>query len=120
LIANYQGQRAGLLTYLIEGIACEIVSLDSVIKRKGIASALIERIKSIAQESGCERVWLVTTNDNLSALRFYQKRDFIMDAFHAGAIQHSRKLKPSISLFGKDGISIRDEIELAYYLRKIK
>jgi len=45
LIARYQGKRAGLLTYLIEEASCEIVSLDSTVKRRGVASALLEKVK---------------------------------------------------------------------------
>jgi hypothetical protein len=53
-----------------------------------------------------------TTNDNLEALRFYQRRGFVLVALHAGAIAESRRLKPAIPLAGRYGIAIRDEIEL--------
>jgi hypothetical protein len=55
---------------------------------------------------------LVTTNDNLNALRFYQKRGFVLVAVHRNALEVSRKLKPEIPLVGMDSIPLRDEIEL--------
>jgi hypothetical protein len=69
---------------------------------------------------GCTRLWLITTNDNLHALRFYQKRGFMLVAVHRNAVEQSRKLKPEIPLYGKDGIPIRDEIELEMLLNQDK
>ena len=57
-----------------------------------------------------------TTNDNLNALRFYQKRGFVLVAVHRNAMEQARKLKPEIPLIGNDGIPLRDEIELEMLL----
>jgi ribosomal protein S18 acetylase RimI-like enzyme len=100
------------LTYHIDGDACEIVTLDSQREGWGIGTALIEAVKAAARQSGCGRLWLVTTNDNTHALRFYQKRGFILAALHRDAVAASRAIKPEIPFFGVDGIPIRDEIEL--------
>ncbi len=102
---------AGLVTYHIEGDACEIVSLNSLAERMGICSALIGAVKA-AVAGRCTRIWLITTNDNLPALHFYQKRGFRLAAVYPNAIDVSRQLKPSIPLVGHDGIPLRDEIEL--------
>jgi DNA-3-methyladenine glycosylase I len=101
-----------LVTYRIEGEACEIVSLDSTIETIGIGSALIQAVRDTAASAGCKRLWLVTTNDNMAALRFYQKRGFVLVAVHRNALDESRRLKPEIPLVGIDGIPLRDEIEL--------
>jgi len=102
----------GLVTYHIDGDACEIVTIDSTQSGCGIGTALIDAVKQTARQAGCRRLWLVTTNDNLSALRFYQKRGFVLVALHRNAIEPSRKLKPQIPLIGEHGIPLRDEIEL--------
>ncbi len=112
LVAILNGERVGLLSYHIDGKDCEIVSLDSLVEGKGIGSTLIEQVKEIAQKAGCQRVWLITTNDNLYALRFYQKRGFTLSALYPNALEQTRKIKPQISLIGRDGIPLRDEIEL--------
>jgi ribosomal protein S18 acetylase RimI-like enzyme len=102
----------GLITYHIAGNACEVTSLDSLREGSGIGTALIEVVKLEALKQGCKRLFLITTNDNLHALRFYQRRGFTLAALRANAISESRKIKPEIPLHGLDGIPIRDEIEL--------
>jgi ribosomal protein S18 acetylase RimI-like enzyme len=107
-----EGEIAGLITYRLDGPACEIVTLDSLKEGRGIGTALINAVAEAAHSAGCRRLWLITTNDNTRALRFYQKRGFTLFALHRNAIEQSRALKPSISPTGFDGIPIRDEIEL--------
>ena len=102
----------GLVTYSLQGDECEILSLDSLREGQGIGSALVESIRQVALKSGIRRLWLITTNDNLNALRFYQKRGFELVAIHRRAVDESRKIKPSIPRIGEFGIPIRDEIEL--------
>lgn len=110
------GEPLGLLTYHIAGDQCEIISLDSLREGEGIGAALIEAARRTAQEAGCSRLWLITTNDNLPALRFYQKRGFTLAALYPNALAGSRRIKPQISLVGLDGIPLRDEIELEMIL----
>ena len=112
LLAESTGKACGLLTYNIQGQACEVITLDTLESGKGIGSTLVETVKEEARAKGCTRLWLITTNDNLGALAFYQKIGFRLAALHAGAIDLSRKLKPEIPLVGDGGIPIRDEIEL--------
>jgi len=120
-IAETDGEVPGLVTFhiagdVIAGDACEIVTLDSLRPGQGIGTALIEAVKAAALAAGCRRLWLITTNDNLHALGFYQKRGFRLVAVHPGAVDESRKVKPEIPLIGNDGIPIRDEIELELML----
>lgn len=115
-VALIGGERVGLLTYHITDDACEIVTLDSFCEGQGVGTALIEAAQDAACQAGCTRLWLVTTNDNLHALRFYQKRGFVLVAVHRNAVDAARTLKPTIPLIGNDGIPIRDEIELEMML----
>jgi GNAT superfamily N-acetyltransferase len=111
-IAFVDSQPRGLITYHIEDDQCEIVTLNSVIEKQGIGGALINSVKNEAQVKGCRRLWLITTNDNTYAFKFYQKIGFKVAAYHINAIEESRKLKPTIPKIGMDGIPIKDEIEL--------
>jgi N-acetylglutamate synthase-like GNAT family acetyltransferase len=111
-IAVQGKKRAGLVTYHIEGKGCEVTSMNSLVEGIGIGSALVEAVKNSAAAAGCRRLWLITTNDNSPALRFWQKRGFRLSALYPDAIKKSRLLKPEIPLTGNDGIPIRDEIEL--------
>src|SRR4051794_39406983 len=76
LLAEHDGQIVGVATYILDGRACEILTLHADARRNGVGTALIERLKRSARDSGCTRLWVVTTNDNLDALRFYQRRGF--------------------------------------------
>jgi len=109
-------QCVGLLTYRIDGSECEVLSLDSLRPGSGIGSALIAAVVGVARAAGCARLYLITTNDNLNALRFYQKRGFVLAALRPNALAETRKLKPSIPPIGLDGIPLRDEIELEMWL----
>jgi len=111
--AALQGEKPiGLLTYRTEGPDCEIVTLDSTVQGKGIGTMLIDAVKQKAKVNGCRRLWLITTNDNLNALGFYQKKGFRLVALYPNALEASRKLKPEISLKASNGVPIRDELEL--------
>ena len=111
-VAHVDDRPVGLATYHISGDGCELVTLDSTAPGGGIGTALVEAVRAAARASGCRRLWLITTNDNSHALRFYQKRGFRIAAVHVDAIRESRRLKPEIPLAGFDGIPIRDEVEL--------
>src|SRR5690606_39255667 len=111
-IAEDGDEKIGLVTYRIDGDECELITLNSTRENDGVGTALLEAVKEAAVEEGCKRIWLITTNDNFPALRFYQKRDFRLVAVYPNALDESRKVKPEIPLFGIDGIPLRDEIEL--------
>jgi DNA-3-methyladenine glycosylase I len=112
IVAVRGGERVGLATYAVRGESCEITSLDSLAPGAGIGSALVVEVARIARMHGCTRLHVVTTNDNVHALRFYQKRGFVLAELRRDAITQGRRLKPSISWLGIDGIPLRDEIEL--------
>jgi len=101
----------GLVTYNIEKENCEIVTLNSLHNNRGLATQLIIKVIEKAKENDCKRIWLITTNDNTNAIRFYQKRGFEWVGFYKDSMNESRKLKPEIPEFGDNGIPIRHEIE---------
>ena len=106
----------GLITYRVIEDEMEILSLDSLRENMGIGTALLNKATDKAAEIGCARITLITTNDNLSALRFYQKRGFDMVRLYCNALEQSRKVKPEIPLFGENGIPLKHEIELEMIL----
>jgi N-acetylglutamate synthase-like GNAT family acetyltransferase len=111
-VVEANGQVLGVATYRIENDECELMSLDSLIEGQGIGSQLLEAVIEAARQAGLRRLYLSTTNDNMNALRFYQKRGFRLCALRPGAVMETRKIKPAISLVGMEGIPIRDELEL--------
>jgi len=111
-LATDAREPVGLLTYTIDGDSCEIVTIDAMVERRGVGSLLIAAVEDAARDAGCARLWLITTNDNEQALRFYHANGFELAAFHEGAVARSRELKPSIPLENEAGVPIQDEIEM--------
>jgi RimJ/RimL family protein N-acetyltransferase len=106
-VAEDEGRPIGLLTYHVEDDDCEVVTIDAFETRRGVGTALIDA----AARLGHRRLWLITTNDNTGAQRFYERLGFRLVAVHAGAMARSRALKPEIPLLADDGTPILDEIE---------
>lgn len=106
------GRAIGVVTFLITGGGCEVITLDSLTPRRGLGTRLLEAVRHAAIKAGCEWISLVTTNDNLEALRFYQKRGFVLTALRPDALAAARRLKPEIPPLGQHGIPLRDELEL--------
>ncbi len=101
----------GVVTYHIRPEECEIVTLNSLDENKGIGTALIHAVIAAARAAGCHRLWLITTNDDIDAIRFYQLKGFDWVAWHRDTMDAARKLKPQIPMAGMYGIPIRHELE---------
>lgn len=110
-VAEQDGAILGVVTYRTQGTACEVVTIDSLLPNQGIGRQLLDAVAQAARTAGCRRLWLVTSNDNLNALRFYQKYGLHLVALHPGVMQRYRTLK-EIPQLGEAGIPIRDELEL--------
>lgn len=115
-IAKINDKLVGLITYLIEDGECEICTLNSFVVNKGIGSSLIEKVKIVAKENNCSRLKLVTTNDNIRGIEFYQRRGFVFANLYKDSISKARLLKPEIPMFADNGLPIRDEIEFEIIL----
>lgn len=102
----------GFLFYEIQNRACEIIVFEIFDKFHGIGTQVLNQLIEIAKNKDCKKIHLMTTNDNLDALRFYQKRGFHICGIHIDSVKNSRKIKPAIGEFGDFGIPLRDEIDL--------
>ena len=110
LVAERDGVRVGLLTYRRAHGGAELEAIVTGERHAGVGTALVEAVRR--ELAGQGRLWLVTTNDNLDALRFYQRRGFALVALRPGAVARGRALKSSIPAVGAFGIPLRDELEL--------
>jgi GNAT superfamily N-acetyltransferase len=109
-------ERRGLATYRRLGPDAELVTLDADPTGVGTGAALIEALAAQLRADGCERLWLTTTNDKLSALRFYLRGGFRLIQVRLGAVDDARRLKPSIPTVGEHGIPMHDELDLCRVL----
>lgn len=114
--SSEENEITGLITFRLSEKEMEILSLDSLHENQGTGSALLSAAIEKAKNVRLERIVLITTNDNLSALRFYQKRGFDLLRIHRNALDLARRIKPEIPLFGMDGIPLKHEIELEFIL----
>ena len=117
-VAEIEGEPAGLAVYETRGAESELVTLDSLQEGAGVGSTLVAAVANAAWRQECRRLLVVTTNDNVCALGFYQRRGFVLTALRRGAVDKSRQIKPEIPELGCDDIPSRDELELTLDLRK--
>ena len=102
----------GAATYRLNEDEAQLLGLNAIPRGCGIGSALLVAVEEAVRRTGRRRLWLVTTNDNVDALRFYQRRDYRLVALFPGAVDAARALKPMISRLGVHGIPIHDELVL--------
>ncbi len=102
----------GLVTYEPGIESWHVLSLDSLVSGQGVGSALLDRVEGAARGAGSLRIELVTTNDNVDALRFYQRRGYRITCVDPGAVDRARRTKPTIPLIGFHGIPIQDELTM--------
>lgn len=113
VLAWSEGELMGAATYVVDGDDCELLTLYAATRQLGVGSALLTAVRDVARDAGCRRLWVVTTNDNVEALRFYQRRGFRLALIRPGAVDRSREmLKPEIPSSGAHDIPLRDELEL--------
>ena len=112
-VAEIDGRPAGLALVVEREDGLEVVALLALERGAGVGGALLAEIEHEAARRGM-RAWLVTTNDNTRALRFYQRRGWELVALRRDAVTEARRLKPEIPETGDDGIPIRHELELEW------
>jgi len=111
LVAWMKGELAGALAYRLLPDALLILALatDPMWQRSGVGGHLVAEAEGLARTKSLGRVLVSTTNDNLPALYFYQRRDFhIREVVPGGLLGHMKD--PEARGFG--GILPRDEIRL--------
>ncbi|MCU0664655.1 MAG: GNAT family N-acetyltransferase [Myxococcota bacterium] len=106
------GAIVGLLTVYAEQAQAEIVSLDSFVESQGVGTALLEKAETALAVLGIDKVRLVTTNDNLRALRFFLRHGYRLLSVHLDAVAKMRMIKPSVGRTGKNGLPLLDMWEL--------
>ncbi|HZN18911.1 MAG TPA: GNAT family N-acetyltransferase [Micromonosporaceae bacterium] len=106
------GTVTGALTYTVDRSAMQVVSIEAATPGAGAGGALLSTAIGHARALGLRRLWLVTTNDNLDAVRFYQRRGLRITRVAPGAVDQARRLKPTIPTTGAYGIPMRDELTM--------
>lgn len=106
----------GGVLYRAEADACEVAMLFSLVPGRGVGPALLDAVADWARTHGCTRMWLVTTNDNTHAIRFYQRYGLALKAVHINSMDVVRAYKPWVPLRGIDDIPLAHEFEFELML----
>lgn len=110
-VAEGDGALLGAVLYRMANGECEVSALLSLVQGIGVGTKLLDAVVEAAKTHQVRRLWLITTNDDTHAIRFYQKYGFSLKAVHIGAFEVTRKLKNELPVQGNDGIPIEHEFE---------
>jgi len=110
LVAVMSTEPSGALAYRLLPDALHIVALatDPMWQRSGVGGHLVAEAELLARRLGLSRVVVTTTNDNLPALYFYQRRGYQLTTL----VPNSVTARGSEQHTGFAGIPVRDEIRL--------
>jgi ribosomal protein S18 acetylase RimI-like enzyme len=110
LVAVMHQEPSGALAYRLLGDALHIVALatDPMWQRSGVGGHLVAEAELLARRLNLTRLVVSTSNDNLPALYFYQRRGYRLTGLVPDSvIAHTRE-----AVAGFAGIPVRDEIRL--------
>lgn len=110
------GAILALLTYRFDGTIFEILSLDSLRENEGTGTRMVAEAVRRAKALGAEKIVVITSNDNMRAMGFYQKRGFDLVKLYRNGLDAARRLKPDIPMVGRDNIPLRHELEFEMIL----
>jgi ribosomal protein S18 acetylase RimI-like enzyme len=110
LVASYYQDPSGALAYRLLGDALHIVALatDPMWQRSGVGGHLIAEAELFARRLSLSKVIVSSTNDNLPALYFYQRRGYRLVHIAPNIVVASTHEEQP----GFAGIPVRDEIRL--------
>ena len=116
-VATDGGRPVGLLTYETARGECEVVAIISLEENRGVGRALMDAVRDHAVAGGCRRLWLISTNDNARAFRFYQLWGMDLCPFPRHGVRRSREVRPDLPERGADGIPLDHELEFVLLLQ---
>jgi GNAT superfamily N-acetyltransferase len=110
LVSVMHGELSGALVYRLLNDALHVVALatDPGWQRSGVGGHLIAEAELLARRLNLPRVVVATTNDNLPALYFYQRRGYRLTALVPNSVlAHTGQV-----CAGFAGIPVQDEVRL--------
>jgi GNAT superfamily N-acetyltransferase len=112
VVCEVENTRIGLATWTVLADQAELITVDALQEGAGAGGALVEAVADAARTARCRVLRALTTNDNLPALRLYQRHGFVLVGLLPGAVAAERARRPAIPETGHAGIAIRDELAL--------
>ena len=94
VVAELDGERAGVVTYVRRGAEWEIVTVIATVEGAGVGRAMLEQVRRVAAAAGARRLWLITTDDS-GAAGFYEQLGMTRTRTHESFVDAVRRVKPS-------------------------
>lgn len=94
VVAEIEGERAGVVTYVRDGAEWEIVTVIAAVEGAGVGRAMLEQLRRLADAAGARRLWLITTDDT-GAAAFYEHVGMTRTRTHENFVDVVRRVKPS-------------------------
>jgi len=113
VVAYAGNQRVGFAVFRLDLPEAELLAIRAVAQWGGVGTQLIRNVEERVKAKGAQTLWLCTTNDNISAIQFYQRRGYRFRALHTGEFQNVLRIKgidPETPVVGQNNIVIRDEL----------
>ncbi len=111
-----ESDRRAVVTWWIDGDRAKIASLHAEPTGSGAGTRVMDAGEDELRRRGVTTIVLATTNDNVRALNFYQKRVYRLVRLHLDAMDKVRDMKPGVPELGRDGIPLRDMWEVEKHL----
>ena len=114
-VAHTKNELTGFAVYIPDQPSCELLAIAAISPGNGVGTTLMNWVEQAAAKLGCTHIWLATTNDNLDAIKFYQRNSYTLLKLRPGAFKGVLRLKgldPDSTVIGNFGIPIRDEIQM--------
>lgn len=106
------GAHRAVITWKQDGDLAELVSVHADPPGGGLGAELMAIVEERLRAAGVRRVLVATTNDNVDALRFYQRHGFRLVRLHLDWMERVRERKPQVPLTGNGGLPLQDLWEM--------
>ncbi len=110
--ARMGGVLTGCASFVTQEDCCHLVCLASQTPGRGCGDALLRAVIAYARSEGCQTLRTFAGNNNLGALRFFQKRGFTITGVRPGALARLLADTPAARPPGDGAIPARDVLEL--------
>lgn len=111
VVAEHDGERLGILTYDRREAEWEVVTLNATVSRRGAATGMMRAVRDAATAAGASRLWLITTDENIGAIAFYEAIGMRRARVHSNFVEVVARYKPAVRG------AFRDAIEFEWRLR---
>jgi GNAT superfamily N-acetyltransferase len=103
-----EGRVCGHVSFSVDGESGEIVTLEALVQGQHIGGRLIDASEEEMRRHGVRRIIVTTTNDNIRAQGFYQRRGYRLKRIELDGMKRVRAAKVDVPETGYEGLPLLD------------